>query len=168
MGARIFLKGSLNFSIFGTHVRRLAQPMSLRKRARKGAWRDHGCWDCPQVRQGYATGAKTLTKTHFLVDARLFIMLRCANTQPFSCNDLGPFRSAQFGVGRRVFPRCVPICSDFFRFLPICAPCFREYPDLFRFLPICFQNKSEQIRGTPLCRPLLQIPDLFRQIFRQF
>ena len=69
-------------------------------------------------------------------------------------------------------PRFVPMCSDFpvfFRFVPICAPCFREYPDLFRsvpifsdffrFVPICFQNKSEQIRETPFCRPLLQISD---------
>ena len=55
-----------------------------------------------------------------------------------------------------------PICSDFFRFLPICAPCFREIPDVFRFapfssfVPICFQNKSEQIRETPFCRPLFR------------
>ena len=64
------------------------------------------------------------------------------------------------------------ICSDLFRFprfLPICVPCFRECPDLFRFVPICsvffrfvpicFQNKSEQIRETPFCRPLLQVPE---------
>ena len=44
-----------------------------------------------------------------------------------------------------------PICSDFpvfFRFVPICVPCFLEYldfSDLFRFP----QNKSEQIRETP-------------------
>ena len=66
------------------------------------------------------------------------------------------FRSAHigaphFGVGRRAF---VPICSDFpvsFRFVPICAPCFREYPGLFRFVPICsdfFRFASEQIRET--------------------
>ena len=83
------------------------------------------------------------------------------------------FRSPRFGVGRRGSPRFVPICSAFpifFRFVPICAPCFREYPDLFRFVPICsvffrfvpicFQNKSEQIRETTFCRPLLQIPDM--------
>ena len=45
-----------------------------------------------------------------------------------------------------------PICSDFpvfFRFVPMCAPCFRECPDLFRyapFLPICSDLFSEQIR----------------------
>ena len=38
-----------------------------------------------------------------------------------------------------------PICSDWFRLAPI-------YPDLFRFV-------SEQIRETPFCRPLLQVPD---------
>ena len=65
-----------------------------------------------------------------------------------------------------------PICSNcpvFFGFVPICVPCFLEYPDLFRFVPICsdffrfvpicFQNKSEQIREIPFCRPLLQFPD---------
>ena len=36
----------------------------------------------------------------------------------------------------------VPICSVF-----------------FRFVPICLQSKSEQIRETPSCRPLLQIPE---------
>ena len=69
------------------------------------------------------------------------------------------FRSPHFGVGGRGSPRFVPICSDFpvfFRFVPVCAPCFREYPDLFRFVPICSdlfrfvfrtnQNKS----GKPL------------------
>ena len=90
-------------------------------------------------------------------------------------------RSPLFGVGRRGSPRFVPICSDFpvfFRFVPICAPCFRECPDLFRFVPICsvffrfvpicFQNKSEQIRETPFCRPLLQIPDtVSRVLFRR-
>ena len=60
-------------------------------------------------------------------------------------------------------PRFVPISpfsSDLFRFAflvcgntPICS-------DLLRFVPMCFQNKSEQIRETPFCRPLLQIPDL--------
>ena len=62
-----------------------------------------------------------------------------------------------------------PISSDFpvfFRFVPICAPCFREYPDLFRFAPFSDdwfrfvfrtnQNKS----GKPLSAdPFLQIPD---------
>ena len=172
-------------------------------------------------------------------------------------------QSPQFGVGRRGSPRIVPICSDFpvfFRFVLICAPCFREYPDLLqfvraakpaevclwnfwwnliwnsiwnlkfpmgkilwnlgedfstcqesmksfgvrvnfganfganfgeifgnfvsnfatffrnfvqqkggannllRFLPICsdcFRNKSEQIRETPFCRPLLEVPDWY-------
>ena len=77
------------------------------------------------------------------------------------CTSEPPIWGRQKGV--------TPICSDFpvfFRFVPICAPCFREYPDFFRFVPICsvffrfvpicFQNKSEQIRKTPFCRPLLQ------------
>ena len=65
--------------------------------------------------------------------------------------------------------RFVPICSDFpvfFRFVPICAPCFREYADLFRFAPnsslICSVLFSEQVREPPFCRPLLQIPDYLR------
>ena len=58
------------------------------------------------------------------------------------------------------FPRFLPICSDLRslfsgipRFVPICSV-------FFRFVPICFQNKPEQIRESPFCRPLLQIPDL--------
>ena len=58
------------------------------------------------------------------------------------------------------FPRFLPICSDLHslfsgipRFVPICS-------DLIRFLTICFQNKSEQIRESPFCRPILQFPDL--------
>ena len=57
-----------------------------------------------------------------------------------------------------------PICSDFpvfFRFVPICAPCFREYPDLFRFAPISSdllifrtsQNKSGRpLSADPFCK----------------
>ena len=50
-----------------------------------------------------------------------------------------------------------PICSDFLRFapprfVPICS-------GVFQFVPIYFQNKSEQIRETPFCRPLLQVPE---------
>ena len=60
-----------------------------------------------------------------------------------------------------------PICFDFpvfFRFVPISlfSGRLRFVPscsDFFRFVPICFQNKSEQIRETPFCRPLLQVPD---------
>ena len=61
------------------------------------------------------------------------------------------------------FPRFLPICSDFRflfsgmpRFVPICSV-------FFRFVPITNQNKSEQIRETPFCRPLLQIPDWVRK-----
>ena len=60
------------------------------------------------------------------------------------------------------FPRFLPICSNLRslfsgipRFVPICSV-------FFRFVPICFQNKSEQIRETPFCRPLLQIPETDR------
>ena len=66
-----------------------------------------------------------------------------------------PVWGRQKGVG--------PICTDlpvFFRFAllvvrnaPICSD------DFFRFLPISFRNKSEQIRETPFCRPLLQVPE---------
>ena len=31
--------------------------------------------------------------------------------------------------------------------------------DLFRIRPICSDNQSEQIRVTPFCRPLLQVPE---------
>ena len=78
-------------------------------------------------------------------------------------------RSPQFGVGRRGSPRFVPTCSDFplfFRFVPICVPCFREYPDLFRFalfssdlFRFVFRTNQKKIRETRFCRPLLQIPD---------
>ena len=77
-------------------------------------------------------------------------------------SSLGFISDPPFGVARTGSPRFVPICSDFplfFRFVPICVPCFRECPDVFRFLPICFPSKSGQIRATPFCRPLLQIPD---------
>ena len=58
-----------------------------------------------------------------------------------------------------------PNCSDFplfFRFVPICVPCFREYADLFRFAPFSSdlfrfvfrtnQNKSEKpLSVDPFC-----------------
>ena len=57
------------------------------------------------------------------------------------------------------FPRFLPICSvlrSWFlgipRFLLICS-------DFFRCLLIRFQNKSENIKEIPFCRPLLQVPD---------
>ena len=63
-------------------------------------------------------------------------------------------------------PRFVPICSDFpvfFRFVPICAPCFRECPDLFRFVPFSSdlfrfvfrpnRNKSgKPLSADPFCK----------------
>ena len=56
-----------------------------------------------------------------------------------------------------------PTCSDLLRFLPICAPIFGNTPicsDLLRFLSIWKQkNRSEQVRETHFCRPLLQIPE---------
>ena len=61
-------------------------------------------------------------------------LFRFVPISPFS-SDL---RSLFSGV-----PRFVPICSVF-----------------FRFVPLCFQNKSEQIRETPFCPPLLQIPHI--------
>ena len=64
-----------------------------------------------------------------------------------------------------------PFSSDLFRFAflvsrntPICS-------DLFRFLPICSDLFSEQIRiyqGTPFCRPLLQIPELLTFATRHY
>ena len=47
------------------------------------------------------------------------------------------------------------ILSELLWSLPICS-------DFFRFVPLCFQNKPEQIRDTPLCRPLSQAPHLVR------
>ena len=63
------------------------------------------------------------------------------------------------------------ICSDsFFRFVPISASCLREHPDLFQFVPICshffrfvpiyFQNKSEQIREPLSADPFCKSPIL--------
>ena len=78
-----------------------------------------------------------------------------------------PVRGRQKGV--------TPICSDFpvfFRFVPICAPCFREYLDLFRFVPICSdffrfvfrtnQNKSgKPLSADPFCKsPNVVLPGL--------
>ena len=64
--------------------------------------------------------------------------------------------------GHPDFFRFVPIspfCSDLRslfsgipRFVPICSV-------LFRFVPRTNQNKSEQIRETPFCWPLLKVPD---------
>ena len=57
----------------------------------------------------------------------------------------------------RGLPCSSPLATP--EFVPICAPCFRACPDfsvLLRFLLICFQNKSEQIRETPFCRPLFR------------
>ena len=57
-----------------------------------------------------------------------------------------------------------PICSDFFVFfrcVPICTPCFREYPDLFRFAPISSAlfrfvfrtNQGNPFLPTPFASP---------------
>ena len=84
-------------------------------------------------------------------------------------------RSPHFGVGRRGSPRFVPICSNFpvfFRFVPICAPCFRECPDLFRFAPISSdlfrfvfranQNKSgKPLSADPFCKSPMSIRTTF-------
>ena len=68
--------------------------------------------------------------------------------------------------------RFPPFSSDLFQFAFL--NCLRVYPDLFRFVrscsaffrfvTICFQNKSEQVREIPFCRPLLQVPELSRTI----
>ena len=65
---------------------------------------------------------------------------RCAGRNDTQLAQETKSRSPRFGVTRRGSPRfeIVPICSDF-----------------LRFLPIGFQNKSEQIREIPFCRPLL-------------
>ena len=55
--------------------------------------------------------------------------------------------------------------------IPLLIPIALICSDLLRFLPICFQNKSEEILKTnpkkseqaPFCRPLLQVPDLWRK-----
>ena len=69
-----------------------------------------------------------------------------------------PTWSPRFGVGTSRSPRSVPICSQWLpRFLPICAPCFQEYPDAFRFAPFCSDLFSEQIR-TIQGNPFLPTP----------
>ena len=68
-------------------------------------------------------------------------------------------RSPHFGVGRRVLPRFVPICSNFpvfFRFVPI-SP-FSS--DLFRFALLVFAICSDLFRFAPFSS------DLFRFVFR--
>ena len=76
-------------------------------------------------------------------------------TENIGAPKLGPAEGGHFFV---------PICSDFavfFRFVPICVPCLREYPDLFRFAPICSdvfvfranQNKSgKPLSADPFCK----------------
>ena len=49
-----------------------------------------------------------------------------------------------------------PICSDSLHSLLRFA---FLVPIHSVFFPICFQNKSGQIRETPFCQPLLEIPD---------
>ena len=79
--------------------------------------------------------------------------------------------SPQFGVGRRGSPRFVLICSVFFRFVPICAPSLREYPDLFRFVPFSsdlfrfvfrtYQNKSgKPLSADPFCKSPIRVLSL--------
>ena len=79
-------------------------------------------------------------------------------------------RSPRLGVGRKGSPRFVPICSDFTVFFRLFRYAFLVFlwvhwfvlicSDFFRFVPTCFQNKSEQIKETPFCRPLLQVPEM--------
>ena len=81
---------------------------------------------------------------------------------------ISPFPSDLFSEMPRFVP-IAPFSSDLFRFprfLPVCSPCFQEYPDLFRFVSICsvffrfvlicFQNNPEQIReplsADPFCK----------------
>ena len=42
--------------------------------------------------------------------------------------------------------------------VPICSDLRSLFSGMFRYVPICSENKSEQIRETPFCRPLLQFP----------
>ena len=80
-------------------------------------------------------------------------------------------RSPRFGVSRRGSPRFVRLVptslfsSDLFQstflVILICSDC----SDLLRILLICSDVFPEQIRETPSCRPLLQVPD---QFFRGF
>ena len=89
--------------------------------------------------------------------------------------DYIPSRTKDYQTNSKTAKGVTPICSDLFdlpvlfRFVPICAPCFREYPDLFRFAPLSADlfrfvfrshpDKSEKIRETPFRRPLLKMPD---------
>ena len=108
-----------------------------------------------------AISSKTPPHFQSLSPRSFFAMPNHAST-PHSNRITFIFRSPHSGVGRRGSPWFVPICSDFpvcFQFVPICTPCFREYPDLFWFVLIC----SDLLRcfrtnqGNPFCRPLLQV-----------
>ena len=120
--------------------------MSLEARETKHFWRDIPgfCRDIPKVPEKFE---KKKVRVQF----------------PFPYPVI---RSPQFGVTGKGSPRFVPICSDFpvfSRFVQICVSCLREFApicsDFFRSVPICFQNKSEQIGENPFCRPLLQVPE---------
>ena len=83
--------------------------------------------------------------------------MRCPRPPPGST----PFGAPDWGRQKGI----TLICSEFpvfFRFVPICAPCFWECPDfpicsdLLHFVPIFVPiSKAEQI-----AEPLLQIPEL--------
>ena len=76
------------------------------------------------------------------------------------------------------FPRFLLICSVFFRFVPICVACFREYPDLFRFAPISSDlfrfvfrtNQGNPFLPTPIATPRTRKEPYkknFEMMFRQ-
>ena len=84
---------------------------------------------------------------------------KCRHFPSFTFKTAQNIRSSQVGVGRRGF---IPICSDFpiFRSVPICAPCFREYPpicfDLLRFYFFRFVFRTNQANPfllTPFANP---------------
>ena len=98
----------------------------------------------------------------------------CLLSSPAPLSSLTLFRSEPPIWGRQ--NGVTPICSDlfrfpfFFRFVPICGPCFRECPDLFRFapissdllefVPICFDSDNQNKSGKPpsadpFCKPRL-------------
>ena len=116
----------------------------------KGMQRDRGLRGIGSPIALYSIDCATLR-------ARRLKKWKIAQRTPFGAPNLGSAEGGHPDLFR--FVSISPFSSDLFRFAlhvfgntPICS-------DLFRFAPFYSDLFSEQIRQTPFCRPLLQIPE---------
>ena len=90
-----------------------------------------------------------------------------------SSNNAKKVGAPRFGVGRTGSPRIVPISPfsfDLFRFIPICAPCFRECPDLFWFPPFSsdlFRFTLLVFGDTSICSDLFRFLPICSDLFSE-